>query len=135
MIARKQYHSRMANGHRLIWDVDRLAALAGSLPIAEVPLSQIREIDEVYWFQADGAVPTCRAVLEHATLIEAADLEYPIILCPRGRVMDGMHRVARAVLLGLGSISARQFPELPSPDYIDVPLESLPYDRMPKGGD
>jgi hypothetical protein len=123
---RKQYHSRMLNGHRLVWDVDKLVKLAGGLPIAEVPLSQIREIDEAYWFQAGGPTPTCRAVIEHAMLIDAVDLGYPIILCPQGRVMDGMHRVARAALLGMKSIRARRFLEMPKPDHVDVALESLP---------
>jgi len=39
-----------------------------------------------------------------------------------------MHRVARATLLGMKNIRARQFLEMPKPDYIDVALESLPYD-------
>jgi hypothetical protein len=125
---RKQYHSRLSDGRRLIWDVDRLMGLALNLPIKLVLISQIEEIDEAYWFQASDPPPTCRAVIEHAKLIEAADLEYPIILCPQGRVMDGMHRVARAALMGMQSIRARQFPEMPKPDYIDTALESLPYD-------
>jgi hypothetical protein len=128
---RKQYHSRMSNGHRLVWDVDKLVDLAGSLPVVDIPLSQIKEMDEAYWFQAGGPTPTCRAVIEHAQLINAVDLEHPIILCPQGRVMDGMHRVAHAALLGIKSIRARRFLEMPKPDYIDVKLESLPYDAIP----
>lgn len=126
---RKQYHSRRSNGHLLIWDVDRLVDLARGLPVIEVPLARIGEIDEPYWFPTDDPAPTCRAVLEHVKLIDAADLMHPIILCPQGRVMDGMHRVGRAVLMGLMTIGAHQFLTMPSPDYVDVPLESLPYDR------
>ena len=122
---RKQYHSRMSNGRRLVWDIDKLVQLAGSLPVAEFPLSRIREMDEDYWFQAGGPTPTCRAVMEHAQLINAVDLGYPIILCPQGRVMDGMPRVARAALLGMKNIRARRFLEMPKPDFIDVELESL----------
>ena len=32
--------------------------------------------------------------------IEETDLEYPIILAADGRVMDGMHRVCKALLEG-----------------------------------
>jgi hypothetical protein len=37
-------------------------------------------------------------VIEHARLIREVNLRYPVILGPDGRVMDGMHRVARAIL-------------------------------------
>jgi hypothetical protein len=126
---RKQYHSRMSAGHRLIWDVDTLVRLALELPVEDLPLSNIRELAEPYWFERDGPAPTCRAVVEHAKLINAADLQYPIIICPDGRVMDGMHRVARAALEELPTIRARRFVEMPTPDYVDVPLDSLPYDE------
>ena len=99
----------MSDGHRLIWDVERLVELARELPIVDVQVSNIRELEEPYWFDEGGPAPTCRAVIQHAKLINAADLQYPIIICPEGRVMDGMHRVARAALEGLPTIRARDF--------------------------
>src|SRR3546814_13029633 len=39
------------------------------------------------------------APLDH--LVLAADLAYPIILCPAGRIMNGMHRVVKASVAGL----------------------------------
>ena len=124
---RKQYHLRPTERGRLIWDVHRLVELSADLPRREVPLEAIRELDENFWFQ-DDAVPTCRAIAEHAILIQETDLRYPIILSADGRVMDGMHRVAKAFMQGLKTISAVQFTEDPPPDYIDVDLDSLPYD-------
>ena len=35
-------------------------------------------------------------MIEHIHLMDAADLAYPIILSSAGRVMDGMHRVAKS---------------------------------------
>jgi hypothetical protein len=43
--------------------------------------------------------------------------------------MDGMHRVARAALEGLPTIRARRLLKMPAPDYVDVPLDSLPYEE------
>jgi hypothetical protein len=43
--------------------------------------------------------------------------------------MDGMHRVAKAAMLGHFTIEAFQFQEDPGPDYIDVPLDDLPYEE------
>ena len=134
-LMRRQYHLRNSERGLLAWDVHRLIEPSAALEIIDVPLRDIRELDEPYWLGAEGDVATCRRIAEHARLISEVTFDHPILLDADGRVMDGMHRVARAVLLGLGSISARQFPELPSPDYVDVRLESLPYDRMPKGGD
>lgn len=125
---RKQYHFRPSARGLLAWDVDRLFTLSRDLCPIEVPLTSIREIDEPYWFST-GEPPTCRAVMEHAALIVAADLSYPIILSSDGRVMDGMHRVLKACLAGLSTIAAVQFQEDPAPDYVGVAPDDLPYDE------
>lgn len=124
---RKQYHFRASERGLLAWDVHRLIRLAKDLPRVSVPLSAIRELDEPFWFD-HGTVPTCRAVVDHARLIDAADLSYPIILCSGGRVMDGMHRVGKAVLLGWSHVEAVQFISDPEPDYIGADPGELPYD-------
>jgi len=125
---RKQYHWRPADGGDLVWDVDRLVALSADLPRREVPLSEICELDEPYWFGRDGDRATVRAVAEHARLMADADLGYPIILCATGRVMDGMHRVAKAYTEGHSTITAVRFEITPEPDYVGVDLDELPYD-------
>lgn len=125
---RAQYHSRPSERGRLVWNVRRLIAQAEGLPVREVPLAEIRELDEPYWFGAEGDAPTVRAVAEHARLIAETDLRYPILLCADGRVMDGMHRVAKAHLEGRATIRAVRFPQTPEPDYVGVDLDDLPYD-------
>jgi hypothetical protein len=125
---RKQYHSRVTNRGRLIWDVHHLVALSAGLPKVRVALSAIRELDEPCWFGGAGDVATCRAVADHARLIQATDLAFPIILSSDGRVMDGMHRVAKAHMLGHKDIDAVRFDRDPEPDYVDIPDDQLPYD-------
>lgn len=126
---RKQYHSRPSERGHLIRDVDRLVVLTKDLPSVEIPLTAIREIDEPLWFDAGDPSPTCRAVIEHARLINAVDLRYPIILSAEGRVMDGMHRVGKALLLGRSSIEAVQFSKDPEPEYVGVHWDDLPYEE------
>jgi hypothetical protein len=123
---RKQYHFRPGPKGLLAWDVDRLLTLAKDLPVLDVPLAEIKEIDEPYWF-GDGVAPSCRMVLEHACLINEADLSFPIILSSEGRVMDGMHRLAKALMQGAHTISAKQFVADPAPDYVGRTPEDLPY--------
>jgi hypothetical protein len=92
-----------------------------------VKLDSIREIDEVFWFGGKNDGMTWRSILEHIRLIRDTDLSYPIILSSEGRVMDGMHRVAKALLEGLETIEAVQFSQDPRPDYEDVYPDDLPY--------
>lgn len=123
---RKQYHFRPSAQGLLAWDVDRLIELADGVEEEQLPLSDVGELDSDYWF-GHGCAPTVRAVVEHLRLIAEADLSYPIIVDPDGRVMDGMHRVARALLDGRPVISAKRLPSLPTPDHVDVRLDDLPY--------
>lgn len=124
---RKQYHFRPSEHGLYAWDVDRLVVLAQDQPTEQVPLHAIREVDGDYWF-SHGCAPTVRAVVEHARLINEADLSYPIIIDPQGGVMDGMHRVGKALLIGQPTISAKRLPSLPQPDYVNLRPEDLPYD-------
>src|SRR4030095_9468733 len=121
---RKQYYFRPSERGLLAWDVDRLVTLTKRFPRIDVPLTAIRELDEPFWSDAD--TPTWRAAVEHIRLIEAADLSFAIILSSDGRVMDGMHRVAKAVLLGRAPIEAVKFTEDPEPDLVGLQTDKLP---------
>ena len=128
---RKQYHLRKSAAGLLAWDVDRLIALTADLAPRAVPLASIRELDEPFWFDGGGEAATCRAVADHARLINEADLRYPIILGADGRVMDGMHRVAKAYLEGREVIAALQLAVDPPPDFVGVDEAELPYESAP----
>jgi len=109
------------------WDVGRLIETTRDLPVATIAIPE-EQLDEVYWFDDDRNRPTVRKVIDHLRLIEATDLRYPIILGADGRVMDGMHRVAKAVLEGRETIDAVQFEVDPEPDYVDCTPADVPYD-------
>ena len=126
---RRQYHFRPSASGLRAWDVSRLVALAKHLPRCRVELASIRELDEAYWFSGGSSDATCRAVVEHARLIDEADASFPIILSSDGRVMDGMHRVGKALLKGLPTIEAVRFEHDPEPDYVGVDPDELPYDE------
>lgn len=120
---RKQYHFRPSEGGLRAWDVDRLVRLTKGLEPEFLALEAIRELDEPYW----GSM-TCRQVAEHAQLIEECSLEFPIILSSDGRVMDGMHRVLKALKQGDRHVRAVRFAIDPEPDFVGVAPEDLPYD-------
>ncbi|MEM8494244.1 MAG: hypothetical protein AAF916_07145 [Planctomycetota bacterium] len=52
-------------------------------------------------------------------------MAYPILLCHEGRIMDGMHRVLKALNEGLLTIQAKRFPEPIEPDQVGCDPHSL----------
>lgn len=123
-----QKHSRLIAGGRAVWHTERLWDLARGLPIRMVAIADIPELDQDCWF-GTAHVPTCRAVAEHAQRIWEADLDYPIILSANGGLMDGGHRLAKALLQGRTEIRAVQFATDPEPDEV-IPGEGVSENRM-----
>ena len=122
---RKQYHFRQVGEDIYIWDVHSLVALSEKLNVKEILITDIQELNEAYWFP--DTHPTTQQMIEHMQLVNAADLSYPIILCAEGRVMDGMHRIAKAILGHQTHIQAVQFEHTPKPDFINVDEGDLEY--------
>ena len=125
---RAQYHFRKSPQGLCAWDVRRLVELTQTFAPERVPLSEIRELNEPYWANENARQLTCREVVDHARLMLDCDLTFPVILSSDGRVMDGMHRVCKALLQGLAEIKAVRFDRDPEPDYIGVHPDDLPYD-------
>ncbi len=123
---RKQYHFWPGEEGLDAWDIDRLVELSRELPVKDVDLASIDEIDSVYWFD-ELERPTVRKVVDHMKLVEEVDFSHPIILGFDGRVMDGMHRIAKALLEGRATIRAVQFEAPLEPDYRNCRPEDLPY--------
>lgn len=123
---RKQYHFRTVGDDTYVWDIHHLVKLSQNLAIEKIALTEIKELDEAYWYPDE--YPTTRQIAEHFKLVKACDLNYPIILCADGRVMDGMHRVVKAYLQNLTEINAVKFLQTPIPDFINVNEDELEYD-------
>ena len=126
MALHQQYHFRQSENGLLAWDVLKLIKITENYEVIQVPLSQIAELNEVYWFGL-GDSPITSAIAQHAKQIVEADLSFPIILCPEGRVMDGMHRVCKAYIEKRESMSAVKLLVLHEPDYVGKQPDELPY--------
>lgn len=125
---RQQYHSKHVDGRRYVWDVNKLVDNIKELPVIEVSLEDIQELNENCWFGENSwREPTTRDFALHAKLIYECDLNCPIILHSDGRVMDGLHRCCRALIEGHKTIKAVRFEQGPEPDFIDPDWDSLPY--------
>ncbi len=111
-------HGRAVPGGQGFWWVDRLWALAETLPSFEASIDDIAEFDMDCWF-GDWAEPTCRAVALHARRMVDADLRFPVIFSASGALFDGAHRVAKAWMTGQSTVLAVQFEDDPAPDWVE----------------
>ena len=98
------------------WSVPRLFELSKDLPIMDVPLNHLN-IRYTY----DGM--SLRELAEHVMAVNEADLSFPIILDEDGEIMDGRHRVIKALIKGRTTISAVRFEVNPSPCEISEDIE------------
>lgn len=90
------------------WSVARLITLSSNLPVMEVPLNHLN----VYHKYQNL---TLRDFVMHMRTVQLADLSYPIILDEDGEIMDGRHRIMKALFLGKETIKAVRFEENPRP--------------------
>ena len=116
-IKKVEKHSRIVDGKRHVWYTSRLWALPEGLPVIEVAVESVEALDVDCWF-LPGTEPTIRQVAQHCQRIMDADFCYPIILHADGSLMDGGHRVAKALIQGLDKIKAVRFLVTPEPDEI-----------------
>jgi hypothetical protein len=127
---RKQYHFWPGPQGLDAWDVHRLIRLSSGLPVITVPLDGIGEVDTAYWAAPGAEYPTVREIVGHLRLVLDVDPSYPVILGSDGRVMDGMHRIVRAILEGRTTIRAVLLDPVPDPDHRNVQPDDLPYDEV-----
>ena len=93
------------------WSVARLFECARGLPVMDVPINHL----SLYYSYEKL---TLREMVMHMRAVNDANLDRPIILDEDGELMDGRHRLMKAMLLGLDTIKAVRFDENPSPDKV-----------------
>jgi hypothetical protein len=91
-----------------VWSVARLFKLVESLPVIEIPLDHL-SVGHKY----DPL--SIREMVMHMKAVLAADLSYPIILDEDGEILDGRHRIMKALLEGRSTIKAVRFDINPDP--------------------
>ena len=111
-------HSTERNGKRYIWYTERLWKSAKDLPEFDVDVESFAELDRDCWF-GEGRTPSIREVAAHCRRINDADTLLPVIINDNGRLMDGGHRLAKALLEGRKTVKAVRFKEMPEPDEVE----------------
>ena len=94
------------------WSIPRLVELSKDLEVFEIPLRHLNI------YQSYDKM-TLRELVGHIMSVQAANLDYPIILDEDGDLMDGRHRIMRAILEGREAIKAVRFESNPRPCEIE----------------
>ena len=95
-----------------IWKTESLIRKAETLPIFQFDVTDIN-LDEILRWQ----LVNLRDYLNHYRRVNQADLLKPIILRSDDYIMNGWHRVIKALFDGKKYILAKQFKVDPEPDF------------------
>ena len=96
------------------WEIDTILRATEGLPIYDLQLSAI-DLNESPWNGSDNIYN----YIWHIDRINKSDLSYPIIQAPWGYIIDGWHRVCKAILNGDTTIKAVRLIVMPEPDKIE----------------
>lgn len=98
------------------WRVSTLWKFANNIEATECSLAIFEsELDADRWFK-EYVEPTVNNIIAHFVRVCDADLNFPIIVWDGNFVLDGMHRLAKAKLLGNETVSVKFLAELPPSD-------------------
>lgn len=90
------------------WAVPRLFELSRDFEVMEIPLNHLN-----VWKTYEKL--TMRELVMHMKTVNDSDLSFPIILDEDGAIMDGRHRIMKAILNDESTIKAVRFEENPEP--------------------
>jgi len=66
-------------------------------------------IEDLYISYGSPCENSLRSFCEHMKGVDEADLKYPILLNQDGCIIDGRHRLAKALILGRKTIKVKRF--------------------------
>jgi len=99
--------STCKEGLEMTWEINPLLKMTSELEAFDWEIPSDRILDS--WVWGDDHIS------DHMARTLEADLSYPILLW-QGEIVDGYHRVLKALLLGRTHVKARQINLMPTPD-------------------
>lgn len=108
-----------------VWKTEDLWEAAKGMPVESLPVSLfVGQLEGTCWTQGDEDV-TPNWVLCHTRRILDADMDYPIIVDKGGIILDGVHRLCKAVIEGREFIPVQRLVLLPVP-FLSAAEEDFP---------
>lgn len=100
-----------------VFKSESLHKAAETLPITTYHIDREAVLEELMMWQ----MKNFRDFLAHFRRVMEADLSTPLIVRSDGYVMDGWHRIIKAVHVGVGELPKKQFINDPEPDeYLNL---------------
>lgn len=97
-----------------VWTVSNLIERSKDLPVFELPIQAIY-LGANIW----SPIRSAKSLAKHMKRVMSASLDHPIILDEDGFIMDGWHRVTRALVDGVATVKAVRFEENPPHDFVN----------------
>lgn len=94
------------------WLVSNLIERSKGLEQFDIPLRALNAGSRVW-----NPIESAYSLALHMKRVQDVDLSHPIILSAEGCIMDGWHRVVKALLEGRETIKAVRFDDDPPCDY------------------
>jgi len=101
-------NSQYSRAGKKYWSVARLIQLTKDFEVFDAPINCIS-------LSYNYSEMNLKALAGHVEAVNKADLSYPIILDDEGDIMDGRHRLMKALLNGDKTIKAVRFDNNPTP--------------------
>lgn len=95
-----------------VWLINDVITASRDLPVLYIPMEHLNidyKIGEM----------ELREFVQHMRQVIDADLSYPILLDEKGAVLDGRHRIAKALLNEEDVIKAKRFIEEVAPSFTE----------------
>ena len=105
-----EYDSEKCSINDDVWYVETLIKHASDLPVFDLDLSSL-DLDVMPW-----ELKSIFHYIDHFMQTNNCSLEYPVIMSPSGWVMNGWHRISKALIEGRQTVKAVRFKKLPTPD-------------------
>lgn len=94
-----------------IYNTHAAIGMAKNLKVRKIKMS------DMYLSYRNPSGDTLRDFVEHVKSVIEADTSFPIIQNEDGEIIDGKHRLAKAMLEGHDTISVKRFEKDPNPIF------------------
>lgn len=97
-----------------VWYAETLMNASKGLPVKNLPITNKLLDTKIEW-----TLNTFFDFKNHLERIKNCDLKYPVIVGPKGHIIDGYHRLMKAVMLNHKTIKYVKLDKMPPHDFME----------------
>ena len=106
-----KYSNTYQEGNK-VWYATTLIKASKDLPVKSIPINNKMLDTKIQW-----TLDTFFDLKQHMIRMKNADLKFPVIIGPKGIIIDGYHRLMKAMSLNKTSIKYIKLDKLPPHDF------------------